>query len=342
MKLLKKLGIIILILSCISINYPTKATANSNLDNYYVNSKASEFLQIALDNPELYGLFNVSFDKLEISAPVSPYVYDKNDDLKKINNVFYYFICSNKIPIANIIACYDEETAIPSYTFETEAALKLAKSLEHSNLFTILFNDTLIDVIPTGDELLLTGELSLDFTQNNLQSLNTYDSYPSYYLLNIPYVSQGNFGLCWAASVASVGQYKTGKIKSAKAVADAMGVDYNDGGGIYLASEALTKIYQLSNSPGDVFIHSISMIADFLLSDQPIIAGFDNGKNGHMVVICGYTASSQGGVLIIRDPNYSYTKMISSGTDNNGNYTWLMPYYSDFGTLYWHSSIFVN
>lgn len=55
-----------------------------------------------------------------------------------------------------------------------------------------------------------------------------------------------------------------------------------------------------------------------------------------MVVISGYRTSTQEAVLLIRDPNSSSTKMVSLGTDNYGNYTWLMSYYSDVGTMYWY------
>lgn len=55
-----------------------------------------------------------------------------------------------------------------------------------------------------------------------------------------------NNQLCWAACTAMVGNYKKGLNKSAKNIADTMGIDYNDGGGSGDVRDALKKVYSLS------------------------------------------------------------------------------------------------
>ena len=50
---------------------------------------------------------------------------------------------------------------------------------------------------------------------------------------------QGKYGLCWAASVATIVNYRNGTAYTAKNVADRMGIEYNTGGTLENASLAL-------------------------------------------------------------------------------------------------------
>jgi len=337
--LFKRLTVLLLIITVIGMKNPLTASAQTN-PNFDINSKINEFLQIAALEPEEYGLYNVDLNNLEVSDPISPYSYTENGELEEIKDVNYYFICSNGQPVANVILCENDKLSVPSATFETETALKLSEFLKTNNEFTLIHNNNDLLILPLGNELVLSAIQPIDFTQNKVDGIIA-SSYPSSYSLNIPYVPQGNNGLCWAASVASVGKYKTNISKTAKEVADQMGVGYNEGANIYLASEALSNVFGIRSTAVSGYFRNISDIADVLLTGNPIIAGFSNSSSGHMVVISGYRASTQEAVLLIRDPNSSSTKMVSSGTDNYGNYTWLMSYYSDVGTMYWYESVFL-
>ncbi len=61
------------------------------------------------------------------------------------------------------------------------------------------------------------------------------------------FLLQGNYGLCWACTVGTIANYKTGRNLTGKNVADMMGIGYNDGGTIYDMQNALSR-YGLSYS----------------------------------------------------------------------------------------------
>ena len=50
---------------------------------------------------------------------------------------------------------------------------------------------------------------------------------------------QGNYNLCWAATVATIANYRNGVAVTAKQVADSMGIAYSSGGSCSAAQQAL-------------------------------------------------------------------------------------------------------
>jgi len=341
--LLKKVGILILIIACIGVKKPLTVSAQQTYSKFSISTKINEFLQIAALDPEQYGLSNVDLNNLQLCEPISPYTITENGELKEIQEIKYYFICSNGQPVADVIFCKDSNLSIPSLTFETETALKLSDFLKTNNEFTLLHNDNDISILPSGNKLMYSVDSPIGLSMTKVESNNMVtSSYPSYYLLNVPFVPQGNDNLCWAACAASVGKYKTGISRTARDVADQLEVGYDDGANISLTSEALSNVFGILSTAVSGYMQNISYIADELIADKPIIAGFANPSYGHMVVICGYSASTQGAVLIVRDPNHSSTKMVSPGVDSYGNYTWVISYYSSLGLLYWYQSVFLN
>lgn len=145
--------------------------------------------------------------------------------------------------------------------------------------------------------------------------------------------------MCWAASVASVGQYKTGISKTAKQVANAMSIGYNSGGGAYDITSALSSIYSLSPYLAEGIFNS-GTVADILLSGGAIIALFSTYdlNYSHAVAINSYRANSHGCYYTVMDPNYSSYVMVSAGVDADGFNTYTL-YYSGYGTFYWYASV---
>lgn len=103
-------------------------------------------------------------------------------------------------------------------------------------------------------------------------------------------VSQGNYGLCWAASVATTVRYLNySKYSSltAKQVADKMGIGYNDGGTDLEIKNALKKYGQTyKNKTGQLtFLELQNNIAH----EYPLIMVCRSSSDGHAVTCVGYT-----------------------------------------------------
>lgn len=105
-------------------------------------------------------------------------------------------------------------------------------------------------------------------------------------------VSQGNYGLCWAASVATTIRYLNySKYSSltAKQVADKMGIGYDDGGSVNDIKNALKKYGQTYLTSSAQL--SFGKVQTNILAQYPIImVCYNSGKTvGHAVTCVGYT-----------------------------------------------------
>lgn len=105
---------------------------------------------------------------------------------------------------------------------------------------------------------------------------------------------QGNYGLCWAACVATIYNYLCGNDITAMEVADDMGIGYNEGASTYEALLALQKFgvgYQNYND--DVNNIMSWELLRYNIDDKcPIyVRGLRNG-GAHAVVVRGYTIAA--------------------------------------------------
>lgn len=121
------------------------------------------------------------------------------------------------------------------------------------------------------------------------------------------FVSQGNYGLCWAATVATIVNYKTGSSLTAKNVADEMGIGYNEGATTAEEIDALSS-YGLSYKSTTTKIPWNTLKMRIKL-DRPFAIGLSSSKGGHLITGYGY----------ICDPLdlYAYTRVVCAW-DSNG------------------------
>ncbi|MBQ2981814.1 MAG: hypothetical protein IJD58_06770 [Lachnospiraceae bacterium] len=104
------------------------------------------------------------------------------------------------------------------------------------------------------------------------------------------FVSQGNDGLCWAASVATIVNYKRGLDVfgyTARNVADIMEIGYNEGGTIYDARDALAK-FGFSYSILKTKMSWYSIKRNISL-DKPFMIGLKSDYGKHFITGYGYT-----------------------------------------------------
>lgn len=140
---------------------------------------------------------------------------------------------------------------------------------------------------------------------------------------------QGSYGLCWAASVATICNYLNGTNVTAKNVADKMGIGYNEGGGLYDAQLALSKYGVQYNNVLDAQNRmSWSNLKTNIDNKYPVYVSAKTSESGHAVTAYGYLVAAGTNYVVLW--NSGTQKSItatfkSSGTTftyNNDTYTW--------------------
>lgn len=162
----------------------------------------------------------------------------------------------------------------------------------------------------------------------------TVTSELGYYYCNINGAQgQGFYGLCWAATVATIVNYRKGTNITAKEVAKAMGIGYDDGGRDEDVENALSKYglytyYTIYDQVG-----SFSTIMKHIQSQYPMrVSGRNAAGEGHSVTLYGYRNLSNGKYIMLWNSalnegdggvsivGYSSSNLVfSTGSDN---FTW--------------------
>lgn len=181
-------------------------------------------------------------------------------------------------------------------------------------------------------------------TENTSISITAILTRNSTKQLNVPIkpnMSVNGKGICWAACVASVVQYRKGTTLYAKGVFDDLELIYgatpsgiptwiNRGFSLYSVSVTQTA----SRSAGAVY--------SSLNSGRPVMIDvFPNSGVGHSVVIAGVTYNSSGGTYTIMDPNepsYVYSYINPSAVNNGSFYSYTSPGGSTYNN--WNNSYY--
>lgn len=185
--------------------------------------------------------------------------------------------------------------------------------------------------------------VKVDTNNIEITEANQYDMYTPGFststssskicLLNNP-VGQGNYGLCWAASVATICNYLKDTAVTAKNVADTMGIGYDEGAGLGEAQQAL-KMYGISynnllESTADRM--SWSNLQTNINNKYPVYVSAKTSGSGHAVTAYGYSVAAGTNYVVLWNSGTnggtgaSVTATFkSSGTTfayNNSTYTW--------------------
>lgn len=146
---------------------------------------------------------------------------------------------------------------------------------------------------------------------------------------------QGNYGLCWAAAVSTICNYRRGTNITPKAVADKMHIGYHDGANLYKAQQALNRFGVTYNNLNWSAADRMSWASLKLnINDKyPVYVAAKCPKYGHAVTAYGYTIASGTKYVALWNSgeNNNKGKSISvvfkeSGTTfayNNTTYTWM-------------------
>lgn len=135
------------------------------------------------------------------------------------------------------------------------------------------------------------------------------------YLSNYPIVHQRigdkQYGMCWAATVASIVRFE-GKSSTltAQQVCNRMGIGYNAGGTLENARAALASYLSSPYVPTIVnSTLSYSNIMTVIDNVDPAYMSCKNGDSGHAVALVGYNFTSSKKEIRIMDPAYECIKI---------------------------------
>lgn len=356
---MKKILVITLCLTMFLCNF-VHADNNEPISNNDVKSIASNMIwAMKLDDQSFNNKVN-NAKVISISKPINPYAV-VDGSLKSLNDIKYYFIYTEKEVLAVLTYLYGEngdDTVLLGTEFVDElndfimkngkvnlALIHNKGSLYFKNKNELTFATSKItnlgkNSIPNSFSL---NQNSNNIKYSNIEKIDTLllnDSEISssmYKKLNLPYKSQYNTNLCWAAATASLGQYKTGISKTAKQIADHCEISYSAGGSYTDCQKALKDIYNISTWAGS-FSLTYSDIDDDIDNDKPIIAMFYPSSGlGHGVNICGYAKSpSQGVIYYLRDSNTTSTTL-AYPCKLDGQSTLKLNYYQDMA-YYWKAT----
>lgn len=143
-------------------------------------------------------------------------------------------------------------------------------------------------------------------------------------------VAQGNYGNCWAATVATTVRYlnySKYKYLTAKNVCDAMGIGYNDGATMLQQQHALYNYligYRYYKSQ-----IRFPLVQQNIQNKTPVIAGTIAGKSAHSITIIGYTTYGGINQITFHNPGTNKVSSVeykSTGTTytyNNKIYKWI-------------------
>lgn len=106
------------------------------------------------------------------------------------------------------------------------------------------------------------------------------------------FVGQGDYNLCWAASVATIVNYKKNRNISAKTVANMMGIDYNTGAKLGDIKKALNKFELWYKIKYDK-ISWKTVKKRIVVDDRPFVIALNSGgKMGHVITGYGFSNNS--------------------------------------------------
>jgi len=160
-------------------------------------------------------------------------------------------------------------------------------------------------------------------------------------ILSVPYKNNetvsdeyGSRGICWAASIASIVDYKTYYSRTALQI-----YQENRNLGLTGIGDKTNKLAAFSRyglSASETSPKTYTSVRSYITSNKPIMMGFFSSSSGHSVVLKGFTKDDVGYVTYsIMDPNYSGTTIIdvSSAAQSSGSAL----YFPLYG-MYWKYS----
>ncbi len=295
-------------------------------------SKIIEALQKTEYIKDEIGLSDINFEEISISNPVYTYEYVDNDFIQ--SRVMYPLKIENEL-IAWAIAVENDNTSEFQITtalveevnsiLTTGMEITFIYDYEHCYLFNgvefYLIRKNTLKV--EGRSTLNINQVKATTTDLHLTNINSSHSLnysvvtpraPIYYSCSVNFITQNpHSNLCWAASVASIVNYRKDKNYTAIQVAQKKFGETNFNNSVYpeevpnILTSYLVLFYSYKNEvpSGSAILHNIKQ-------DFPIYASFRHSNGYHAVVVYGINVS--GGYLSIMDPEFGFCTASSNAS----------------------------
>lgn len=340
-------------MDCEKNTYEELVNVITNKSEYIVLNDFDNILSIVKRSAEELNISNEKLKKLEIE---NPYMIYSLASLYQ-DEIYYYPICNSNT--GEVLFCVQVmyNNGEWSYEISTEY-VNILNKLHYTNYNYVFYSlgktvvaDNGLNVhslngIPLDEymnefsELKMNKKISLMVDRVNSPTYREYETsscekaaYTPGFLNTASNVvscslykpqGQGNYGLCWAASVSTIVNYRKGSNYTAKNFADRMGIGYNTGGTLDNATVAL-NLYGVNYRAINNQI-SWSMIKENINTKKPIYVAASSVKGGHAVVCFGYKTSDNKKYVYLWNPGTESTSIVlykSSGTTfTYSNVTW--------------------
>lgn len=312
--------------------------AETNCENDIYN-KIVESLSFIGEDAEFFEVQDINFSNLEITLPVSVYVY-KSNTFMKVGEVYFLVYDGNIVATAYEISpgkfCIETYLArlIDKYDFKAASIIYDSDAMYVNDGTSFYLVNDYAENISDRDKINISADLNyqtLDITNLKITNFLNYDeavqnnpNVRTVYSCNISYVSQLPYDyLCWAATIATIKNYLSGTSYNAATVAmQCLGTTSNFD---QTSSPSQTATYMQNN-------YSLSYsYAAMVPSDNTILSNITNGYPiygcfsevsyypvpGHAGTVYGINPLS--GSILVSDPKYGYTTAYYS----NGYYQYM-------------------
>lgn len=253
-----------------------------------------------VDSKETFYLYPVSIDGIVLYTAHT----DKNGDVTITNNT-KALSSINKLSDGDSYAIYVDNGIY--YAADDDETVELYKEgydiYDEGLNFDNLSYEDIYDTITKGvdylfeefEELTLKDTLSSSTDETILTGWedwwNWWDDTPTGENVTqkcgiTNFLRQGNYGLCWACTVGTIVNYKTGLNLTGMDIADRMGIGYDDGGTIYQIQQAL-GLYGLSYTV-KTSKPSFAQVKSNIDADRPFGICLTASNAGHAITGYGY------------------------------------------------------
>ena len=332
---LKKIYILvftmILIVTFVSPVYAKEIPSNNKVPSD-VSEEVIRCLNAIEDEKEFFGLKNVNFENISMGNQILAYEY-KDGNLNLLN-VSIYPLTINE----NLVALVVRSNNTGNYQITTGLVKEISSSINSNEPFALVYDNNKCYAY-TGKDLIMLNQFSDEYGNGRQKidkvedianisetKFNKYSSAQSlrysenikastaatsinsttannYVSCEVPYIPQGSNEICWAASVACIGNYLRGQNHSAVYVAQCLyGNDYNHG--ISDNSIAITVLNSIYNNVSYEYhawvVPNEYFIWNNIFSGKPLYGGWECGSAKHVAVICAISTTND--YICVEDP----------------------------------------
>lgn len=235
-----------------------------------------------------------------------------------------------------------DENAVYSFVYVDNSLC-----LMRDNKIIEVLESTIMDSteeIKEGNSIIINGDNTINLLNDSTQqtfvknsSIKTKAAANTGKTLAVPIVLQGSNPICWAASMASVHNYRKGTKYTAKDIIKKT-KHGNKGATLTQIYDYFKNTFKLSCTKGSPL--SYAGVKSRIQANQPIYAMFHtkDGKKAHIVVIKGYYQQNNKVVYYLMNPqsSSSQTITVASGAQKDGSEVNGYMHYK----MYWYKSIY--